>query len=138
VPPTKFIGTAPTAYFSNIIEWARQDPSRRTMRRIIAVPDEAMLTWARAHDAETSGVGNYEVRVLAWQIRADSLNMCVIDRDTEDASVFLAFSGETEQAMSGLYIRGGWAVDYFARYFSQLWQESNPLPEFIAGRGTGV
>jgi hypothetical protein len=80
-----------------------------------------MLTWARAHDAEASGAGNDEVRVPAWQIRADSSNMCVIDRDIEDASVFLAFSGESAQAMSGLYLRGGWDVDCFARYFSQLW-----------------
>lgn len=93
-----------------------------------------MLASARAHDAETSGVRNYEVRVLDWHVRADSLNMCIIDADTEDATVFLAFSGETEQEMTGLRIRGSRAVAYFARYYNQLWNEAEPLPEFVNER----
>jgi hypothetical protein len=131
-PPTRFLGKDATAYFSNVLDWAREDPARRTMRRMIAVPDTEMRTWATAHETDTNGMGNYEVRVLDWHVRADSLNMCVIDADTDDATVFLAFSGETEQGMTGLRIRGSRAVAYFAHYYNQLWSEAEPLSEFIS------
>ncbi len=86
-----------------------------------------MRQWARLHCDETSRIPNYEARVVEWSVKVDALNMAVID----DSTVFLAFSGETEQAMRGLGLRNKDAVTYFNVYYNQMWAAATPLREYL-------
>jgi hypothetical protein len=120
--PSRFKEPQATEYFRSMLEWARANPSR-VVRRIICVPDDAMLSWARLHHAETRDISNNEVRAVDWMIEADALNLAIIDSST----VFLAFSGVSEQDIRGLSFKAELALTYFEVYFNQLWNAAMPL-----------
>ena len=59
--------------------------------------------------------------------KPDMLNMALID----DRFVYLAFSGPTDQSMSGLDIDDARACQYFTRYFDQNWAIAEPLADWV-------
>jgi hypothetical protein len=125
-PPSDFASREAKAYFDFVLEWAKRSPDR-TLRRIICIPDDRMPVWARSHYDETKNIPHYKVRIVEWRIEADALNLALIDNTT----VFLAFSGETEQDMRGLSLRSDQALNYFDIYYSQLWSAGKPLHRFL-------
>jgi len=125
-PPSNFAALEAKGYFKYVLEWAKNSPSR-SVRRIICVPDAPMLIWAQKHCNETKDIRNYEVRVVEWAIEADALNLALID----NAIVFIAFSGETEQDMRGLSLKSDEAFKYFDAYYNQLWVAGKPLNQFL-------
>jgi hypothetical protein len=136
-PPSDFASREAKAYFDFVLEWAKNSPNH-TVRRIICVPDNRMLDnrmllWAQSHYEETKSIPNYEVRVVESTIEADALNLALIDNMT----VFLAFSGETEQDMRGLSLKSDEAFKYFDAYYNQLWAAGKPLSRFLEPRREG-
>jgi hypothetical protein len=127
VPPSAFAQEKSRKYFQTILEWAGDDPSR-VVRRIIGVHTEAMREWAHQHWLETRNIANYEARIVDYQARPDMLNMALID----DRLVYLAFSGRTDQSMSGMSIDDSRACQYFTLYYDQNWASAVPLAEWVA------
>jgi hypothetical protein len=127
VPPSAFAQEKSQRYFQSLLEWAREDPSR-IVRRIIGVHNARMREWACEHWAETRGTLNYEARVIEYQDKPDMFNMALID----DRHVYLAFSGPTDQSMSGLDIDDARACQYFTRFYDQNWAMAEPLADWVA------
>jgi hypothetical protein len=50
----------------------------------------------------------------------------------DDRHVYLAFSGPTDQSMSGLDIDDARACQYFTRYYDQNWAIAEPLADWVA------
>ncbi|MRH93088.1 hypothetical protein GFY24_37675 [Nocardia sp. SYP-A9097] len=136
-PPTMFTSPASAAYFAAILDWAREcDAGERSARRVIAVPptgigpEPAMLGWLRRHHDETEGLLNYEASVFEWGATADGVNMALLDDDV----AFLAFSGGSRQKLNGFSVADPTFVEYFIRYFEQLWSASRPLEAYLRDR----
>jgi len=127
VPPSAFAQEKSQQYFRSLLEWAGQDPSR-VVRRIIGVHNDRMREWAYAHWTDTRGTPNYEARVVEYLGKPDMFNMALID----DRYVYLAFSGRTDQSMSGLDIDDARACQYFTRYYDQNWAIAEPLADWVA------
>jgi hypothetical protein len=127
VPPSTFAQEKSQQYFRSLLEWAGEDPSR-IVRRIIGVHNDRMRNWAYNHWAETSGTPNYEARIVEYPGKPDMFNMALID----DRHVYLAFSGPTDQSMSGLDIDDARACQYFTRYYDQNWAIAEPLADWVA------
>jgi hypothetical protein len=127
VPPSAFAQEKSQQYFRSLIEWAGEDPSR-IVRRIIGVHNDKMRNWAYEHWAETSGTPNYEARIVEYLGKPDMFNMALID----ERHVYLAFSGPTDQSMSGLDIDDARACTYFTRYYDQNWANAEPLADWVA------
>ena len=98
------------------------------MRRIIGVHSDSMRTWACQHLAETRNTPNYEARIVEYLGKPDMLNIALID----DRYVYLAFSGPTDQSMSGLDIDDARACQYFSRYYEQNWAIAERLADWVA------
>ena len=101
------------------------------MRRIIGVHTDRMRKWSYEHWAETRGTPNYEARIVEYLGKPDMFNMALID----DRYVYLAFSGPTDQSMSGLDIDDARACQYFTRYYVQNWATAEPLADWVARTG---
>jgi hypothetical protein len=126
VPPSAFAEAKSREYFQAILAWAEADPSR-IVRRIIGVHTDQMRDWARQHWRETKGIANYEARVIEYKGKPDMLNIALID----DRLVYLAFSGPTDQSMSGMGIDDSRACQYFTRYYDQNWASAEPLADWV-------
>jgi sugar-specific transcriptional regulator TrmB len=126
-PPTAFSQEKSRRYFGSLLEWADEENSR-TVRRIIGVHTEDMRKWARRHLAETAKITNYEARIVEYDGHPQMFNMALIDHRL----VYLAFSGPTNQSMSGLGIDDSRACEYFARYYDQVWAASEPLADWVS------
>ncbi|ADG89025.1 hypothetical protein TBS_13190 [Thermobispora bispora] len=126
VPPTKFVQKAAKRYFSSVLQWAKNDPSR-SVRRLICVHSPEMREWARRHHADTRKIANYEARIVEWAIKADLLNMAVIDQRI----VFLAFSGATDQVVRGVSIRDARVAKEFTDLFTQHWAAATRLSDWV-------
>lgn len=126
-PPSAFAQEKSQQYFRSLLEWAGEDPSR-IVRRIIGVHNDGMRKWAYKHWAETRGTPNYEARIVEYLGKPDMFNMALID----DRHVYLAFSGPTDQSMSGLDIDDVRACQYFTRYYDQNWAIAEPLADWVA------
>jgi hypothetical protein len=127
VPPSAFAQEKSKQYFRSLLEWAGEDPSR-IVRRIIGVHSDSMRTWACQHLAETRDTPNYEARIVEYLGKPDMLNIALID----DRYVYLAFSGPTDQSMSGLDIDDARACQYFSRYYEQNWAIAERLADWVA------
>ncbi len=127
VPPSAFAQEKSQQYFRSLLEWAGENPSR-IVRRVIGVHNDKMRKWAYEHWAETNGTPNYEARIIEYQGKPDMFNMALID----DRYVYLAFSGPTDQSMSGLDIDDARACHYFTRYYDQNWTIAEPLADWVA------
>ena len=97
------------------------------MRRIIGVHNDMMRRWAHEHWVETRRTPNYEARIVEYPGKPDMLNMAPID----DRFVYLAFSGPTDQSMSGLDIDDARACQYFTRYYDQNWAIAELLASWV-------
>ena len=120
IPPTAFSQEKSQRYFKSILDWANEEQAR-TVRRIIGVHNDEMRKWAYKHWQETRRIPSYEARVLEYEGKLDMLNMALID----ERFVYLAFSGSTNQSMSGLSIDDKRACQYFTHYYDQNWPTRN-------------
>lgn len=125
-PPTTLAQKAAKRYFENVLRWARENSSR-SVRRLICVNSEEMRQWAFVHHAQTRQVLNYEAHIVEWDIKADLLNMAIVD----ERLVFLAFSGATGQAIRGMSMEDPEAAKYFTDYFNQHWLSSTRLGAWV-------
>jgi hypothetical protein len=87
---------AAAAYFDGIIAWSSR-PGRRSVRRIIATPNEEMRVWAQKLVHATANHPNYHVRVIDWPLQADAVNFAIFD----DVVAFIAFTTGTTQREPG-------------------------------------
>lgn len=133
-PPSTFTSPASAAYFAAILDWARESgETQRSARRVFGVttrsgvPEPKMLEWLHGHRLATADLLNYEAGVFEWGADADGVNMCLLDDD----SAFLAFSGASRQQLNGFSVADRTFVDYFVRYFEQLWAASEPLELYL-------
>jgi hypothetical protein len=125
-PPTAFTQEKSRHYFQSVLDWAEEEHSR-CVRRVIGVHSDEMRTWVHKHWQETRNTANYEARIIEYGGKPDMFNMALID----DRSVYLAFSGPTNQSMSGLSIDDPRACQYFSRYYDQNWALAEPLSEWV-------
>ncbi|MGO8896601.1 MAG: hypothetical protein ACLP8X_20925 [Streptosporangiaceae bacterium] len=127
IPPTAFTQEKSQHYFKSILDWANEEHAR-TVRRIIGVHNEEMRKWAYKHWQDTRQISNYEARILEYEGKLDMLNMALID----ERFVYLAFSGSTNQSMSGLSIDDKRACQYFSHYYDQNWANAEPLAQWAS------
>jgi hypothetical protein len=127
IPPTAFTQEKSKRYFQSILDWANQEQAR-CVRRIIAVHGDEMRRWAYSHWQETRKISNYEARVIEYEGKLEMLNIALID----ERFVYLAFSGSTNQSMSGLSIDDKRACQYFAHYYDQNWANAEPLEQWAS------
>jgi hypothetical protein len=127
IPPTSFTQEKSRSYFQSILDWANEEPAR-SVRRIIGVHNDEMRKWAYRHWQETRKISNYEARIIEYEGKLDMLNMALID----ERFVYLAFSGSTNQSMSGLSIDDKRACQYFAHYYDQNWANAEPLAQWAS------
>ncbi|MFI7611977.1 hypothetical protein ACIBP6_12215 [Nonomuraea terrae] len=125
-PPSTLAQKEARQYFDSVLRWAKENSSR-SVRRLICVNSDAMRAWAVEHYKQTRSVRNYEAHVVEWDIKADLLNMAIVDEQV----VFLAFSGGTSQVIRGMSMDDPEAAKYFTDYFNQHWLTSTPLAKWI-------
>ncbi|MEU0567402.1 hypothetical protein ABZ297_18735 [Nonomuraea sp. NPDC005983] len=125
-PPTTLAQKEARQYFDAVLRWAK-DNSSRSARRLICVNSDHMRRWAVEHYRQTRTVPNYEAHVVEWDLKADLLNMAIVD----ERLVFLAFSGGTNQVIRGMSMDDPEAAKYFTDYFNQHWLTSVPLRTWI-------
>lgn len=126
-PPSYYTSDAAAKYFQAVLDWARE-PGARSVRRILCVPNAEMYEWAIQHEAETREIRNYEVRVVPWQLDADSFNLALMD----DSISFIAFSGTAFQDLSGLEAFSEKLNRRFTDYFEQFWAGGTDLRSYLA------
>ncbi|MGV9309681.1 hypothetical protein ACWDLG_40490 [Nonomuraea sp. NPDC003727] len=126
-PPSTLAQKEAKQYFDAVLDWAGGNSSR-SVRRLICVNSDAMRKWAMTHFDQTCEVQNYEAHVVEWDIKADLLNMAIVD----ERVVFLAFSGGTEQVIRGMSMEDPEAAKYFTDYFNQHWHKSETLRTWVA------
>jgi hypothetical protein len=127
-PPGDIGGTHPRGWFEEVVKWLKSEPSR-SVRRIIAVRNPAMLAWAIEldHLCATNPQLNLDIRVVDWRIDAPAINMAIIDGKT----VYLAITGGSMSRTPGLEISDLTIARYFGDYYNNLWNSSEPLRTYL-------
>ncbi|MFE9322094.1 helix-turn-helix domain-containing protein [Nocardia sp. NPDC052278] len=113
---------AAAAYFNAIVAWS-EAPGRRSVRRVIATPNEEMMAWAQQLAKAAAEHPNYRIRVIDWPLAADAVNFAIFD----DAVAFLAFTTGTTQQLSGFRIDEPAFVRGAIGHFEQLWLAGREL-----------
>ncbi|MEV0248983.1 hypothetical protein AB0H76_20430 [Nocardia sp. NPDC050712] len=129
-PPSYFLGFTDErtsrvagAYFEEVVAWA-SGPGRRSVRRVIATPNEEMRQWARELADATADQPNHRIHLIDWPLSADGVNFAIFD----DTVAFLAFTTGTTQQLSGFRIEEPAFVHGAIGYFEQLWLAGRALP----------
>lgn len=136
-PPADF-GEHASGWFEAVVEWLEAVPER-SVRRLIAVRNEAMYLWAEQLQQVGSKIARFQVRVVTWTIDAPAINVAIID----DNVVFLAVTGEMLERTRGIAVEDTSVAHYFSDYYNNLWHCAQPLGEYLqdhsrpgAGRST--
>ena len=125
-PPADF-GEHTSGWFDAVAEWVTKD-SARSVRRLIAVRNEAMQEWAEELHAAAARLPQFHIRVVKWDIDAPAVNMAIIDTSV----VFLAVTGEMLERTRGIAVEDQAVAQYFSDYYNNLWHAGVPLDEFLA------
>jgi hypothetical protein len=128
VPPTKLSSEESREYFGEVIEFARK---KGTVRRIIGVSNDALADWCISQADQVSRIPGYNIRVIDTRNQpVEPMSVCLID----DETMFMAFSGPTDQQLGGIREDAPKLVQFHQNRFDQLWAGAVDLLEFAASR----
>ncbi|MFI0446401.1 helix-turn-helix domain-containing protein [Actinomadura sp. 6N118] len=119
-------GRAASEYFKEVLAWAAR-PGAHSARRVICLPNDEMLEWAKTFYTHTRNISRYEVRVLNWQITTDAINIAIFD----DVTTFLTFDAGSSLEMGGFRIDDRDFVRASIGYFGRLWSSSTRLSDHL-------
>ncbi|MFD5092035.1 hypothetical protein ACFWMR_15635 [Amycolatopsis thailandensis] len=130
VPPTALSSAESRKYFREVINFAR---NKGNVRRIIGISSDAMADWCVAQVGEVERNPRYNVRVIDTRNQTvEPMSVCLIDDDT----MFMAFSGPTDQQIGGIREDAPKLVQFHQNRFDQLWTIGTDLAEFVKVRTT--
>jgi hypothetical protein len=116
VPPTKLASAESKEYFEEVVRFAR---TKGTVRRIIAVSNEAMAEWCKTQAELVREIPRYNIRVLdTVHQKVEPTSVVMIDDDV----MYMAFSGPTDQQLGGIREDAPQLVRFHQNRFDQLWE----------------
>lgn len=130
-PPADF-GDHASGWFDAVVDWLEADPAR-SVRRLIAIRNEAMHEWAQELERVSDRLPRLEVRVVTWNIDAPAINVAIIDGNV----VFLAVTGEMLERTRGIAVEDPGVAHYFSDYYNNVWHCADSLSSYLAKRKGG-
>lgn len=128
VPPTTLSSVESHEYFDEIVNFAHR---KGTVRRIVGIANETMADWCVAQAAEVARHPRYSVRIIETANQAvEPMSVCLIDDDT----MYMAFSGPTDQQLGGIREDAPKLVRFHQNRFDQLWGSGTDLADFVRAR----
>ncbi|WP_147376221.1 hypothetical protein [Micromonospora radicis] len=115
-------------YYTATIRWARKNPGKRHLHRVIRLPHHSpdIQAWVDEQVELGEKVENYHVRVLRYPpgMELEGENFAVIDSSV----VFLGYAVDDRGELHGFSIRDAGVAATFEHHFRELWRLANSSP----------
>jgi hypothetical protein len=118
-PPASDIAEAAN-YFDSALDWAKKDPGKRSLQRLIRVPEgnDSLDSWAQQQLVLARAVRNYEVAIVrAPANAAEGRSFAVIDGRV----VFVAFFMDRRTQLRSYSLQSARVAQDYEEYFRDVW-----------------